>query len=317
MRIVRLLIALAALLLATDTSASVFADKCAGAKLKAVGKKEAGLLGCQSEVAAINNASGLAACETKVKGKFSAAFGKAGVCIGDEMACEDVADGCESSVAGAFIDTFPSSCEAAKRKAAGKLAKGELGCYSKAAAKGLPVDTASCIPKAQGKFSDALTRAGTCPDGGTPQTLVENKCVKPAVTTDAGGIVTDICPTTTPVLCGASPFPMCGGPCPSFYICMPQTTTCMCVPVPPPCGLEGEPCCGGLTCGTGCCSAGVCAAGTSNTACGMGGTGACVSCASSAAGMVCISSTSGGTCGCNTLADCPPGATSCTGNTCM
>jgi hypothetical protein len=56
------------------------------------------------------------------------------------MTCEDVADACESSVAGAFVDTFPSKCESAKRKAAGKLAQGELGCYAKAAAKGLPVE---------------------------------------------------------------------------------------------------------------------------------------------------------------------------------
>jgi hypothetical protein len=181
-------------LLATRTPAR--ADKCTGAKLKAIGKKQSGLLGCQAKVAATNNASGLGACETKVKGKFSAAFGKAGSCIGDEMTCENTADDCETSVASAMTDTFPSRCEAAKRKAAGKLASAELRCYQKAAAKGILLE-AGCIPEAESKFSTSLAKAGPCPDGGSPQTLVENDCVRPMVTTDGGGMVTDVCPTTT------------------------------------------------------------------------------------------------------------------------
>src|ERR1051326_1901126 len=172
------------------------ADKCTGAKLKATGKKESGLLGCQAKVAAKGDSSGLSACEAKVVTKFTAAFAKAGACAGDVGVCEAIADGCESSVAADFVDAFPSKCEASKRKAAGKLAKGELGCYSKAAKKGLPVDTVICVPKATAKFSAALTKAGTCPDGGTPQSLVESNCVQPAVTTDGGGMVIDVCPTT-------------------------------------------------------------------------------------------------------------------------
>jgi hypothetical protein len=42
-----------------------------------------------------------------------------------------------------------------------------------------------------------MTKAGACPDGGSPQALVEDNCVQPAVTTDGGGTVTDVCPTTT------------------------------------------------------------------------------------------------------------------------
>jgi hypothetical protein len=183
---------LAALLL-VFAIASAHADRCTSVKLKAIGKKEAGLLVCQAKVAATNDTSGLMACETKLMGKFTAAFGKAGACAGDQTLCENVGETCESSVAGAFIDTFPSKCEAAKRTAAAKLAKGELGCYSKAAAKAVPVDTVTCIPKAQGKFSAALTKAGTCPDGGSPQTLVESKCVQAVVATDTGGFVTTDC----------------------------------------------------------------------------------------------------------------------------
>jgi len=172
------------------------ADKCTGAKLKAVGKKEAGRLSCQSKVAAKNDSSGLAACETKASSKFSTAFGKAGACIGDETTCEGTADDCEANVATAMTEGFPSKCEAWKRKAAGKLARGELGCYAKAARTGSPVD-GTCIAKARNKFSAAVAKAGACPDGGSPQTLVESNCVDPVVTTDGGGVVTDVCPTTT------------------------------------------------------------------------------------------------------------------------
>jgi hypothetical protein len=172
------------------------ADKCTGAKLKATGKKELGLLACQSKVAAKNDTSGLAACEVKVKAKFTLAFLKAGSCDGDEATCEDVADTCEADVAAAMTDTLPSKCEAKKRKAAGKLANAELACYAKAAKKELAVDP-SCLSKASDRYSTALTKAGTCPDGGSPQALVEDSCVAPVVATDAGGTVTDVCPTTT------------------------------------------------------------------------------------------------------------------------
>ena len=215
--------AVALALLATPPPAR--ADKCAAAKLKAIGKKEARLLGCQSKVAAKNDTSGLAACESKVKGKFSNAFGKSGTCGGDQTQCENIADSCESSVAGAFIDTWPSKCEAAKRKAAGKLASSELGCYAKAAAKSAALD-GGCISKATGKFSTALTKAGACPDGGSPQMLVEGSCVQPAVPTNVGGIVTDVCPTLGVCTCGfvavtpgANCPPACRGSCATSDVC--------------------------------------------------------------------------------------------------
>jgi hypothetical protein len=152
------------------------ADQCIGAKLKAVAKKESGLLVCQAKVAATGDSSGLSACETKVMGKFSAAFGKAGSCAGDEAGCEALADTCESSLASVFVDSFPSACESAKRKAAGKLVKAELGCYSKAARKEVSVDP-SCISRARNGFGAALSRAGTCAAGGSPQDEVEFNCV--------------------------------------------------------------------------------------------------------------------------------------------
>ena len=61
------------------------ADKCTGAKLKAIGKKESGLLRCQSKVAATGDSSHLSACEIKAMTKFTAAFAKAGACAGDQQ----------------------------------------------------------------------------------------------------------------------------------------------------------------------------------------------------------------------------------------
>ena len=63
------------------------ADQCTRAKLKAIGKKESGLLACQARVAASGDSSGLSACESKVMAKFSHAFGNAGTCTGDQTAC--------------------------------------------------------------------------------------------------------------------------------------------------------------------------------------------------------------------------------------
>src|SRR5262245_45644047 len=154
------------IVIALATSGTARADKCTGAKLKAVGKKEAGLLACESKVAAKNDTSGLAACRSKVIAKFSTAFAKAGSCPGDQTRCEDIADGCDSAIAAFLTDTFPSKCEASKRKAAGKLAARELGCYAKAAAKAIALDGA-CIAKAQGKFGAVVGKAGACPDGGS------------------------------------------------------------------------------------------------------------------------------------------------------
>lgn len=169
------------------------ADKCTGAKLTAIGRQEARLLTCQAKVAATADTSGLVTCEKKVTRKFAAAFGKAGIsCAGDQTRCEAIADGCDSALAAFLTETFPSDCEGVKRKAAGKLAAGELGCYAKAAQKRSALDPA-CIRKAEGQFEAALATAGTCPDGGLPEHAVETTCVQPAVTTNGSGTVIDVC----------------------------------------------------------------------------------------------------------------------------
>src|SRR5262249_1052312 len=160
------LVAIATLLTASSPGD---ADRCMRTKLKLVGKKEAALLACQSKVAAKNDTSGLTDCESRAKTKFSTAF--AGPCVGDEMTCESLADDCESAVSSAMTDTFPSPCEAAKRKAARKLAMGELGCYAKAVVRSTPLDR-KCLTRVQERFGTAMTKAGTCGDGGSPLGVV-------------------------------------------------------------------------------------------------------------------------------------------------
>jgi len=186
---------LGALMLLAVAAPAARADRCTGVKLKDVGKTECSLLACEASVATTGNASALSGCEARVKGRFESIFGRAGFCPGNETNCANIADSCESSVAAALSDTFPSRCESAKRRAAGHLTSGELDCYARAAHLNIPVDP-SCIMKAQGKFGAAISKAGSCPDGGSPQDEVENNCVNPVVAT-TGGVVTDVCPSTT------------------------------------------------------------------------------------------------------------------------
>jgi hypothetical protein len=94
------------------------------------------------------------------------------------------------------MEPFPSRCESAKRKAAGKLARGELRCYAKAAFKKTAVD-ATCVSRVANRFSIAVSSAGACPDGGGLQALVEDRCVARVVTTDGDSLIDDMCATTT------------------------------------------------------------------------------------------------------------------------
>src|SRR5262249_51545113 len=79
----------------------------------------------------------------------------------------------------------------------------------------------ACISKATSKFTTALGKAGTCADGGSPLSLVENKCVTPAMTTDGGGMVNNVCPSCGTLLAafgwgvtdGANQFEMCTSNC--------------------------------------------------------------------------------------------------------
>lgn len=183
-------------------AAPVNADKCTGAKLGAMGKYESSLAACNAKVALRNDPSTGTRCRDKAKVKFELAFAKAGTCLGIQSSCETRADNCEAAIVGAVPDnaTGNDRCESAKRKAAGKLADGELRCYAKAASTERPMDT-SCIAKVAAKFAAAVGKAGTCPDDGSLQSTTENSCV--LVLTDGDGQVVNICGTgtTTTTLC--------------------------------------------------------------------------------------------------------------------
>src|SRR5262249_46271394 len=182
----RLLTIMAAVALVAVGAAPACADMCMGAKLKALGNKEAGLLMCQATNAAKPDTLKLAACESKAMGKFGPACSAAGACSGVCSTCESNADSCESSVSAAITD-------AATLKAASKLVKAELKCYTNAAKKSVPVDTVTCLQKAQGKFTGTPTQRNT----------VEMDCVDNEVTTNGGGspptgMVTAICSSGGP-----------------------------------------------------------------------------------------------------------------------
>lgn len=186
-------LAFAAIALIIAAAPFAHADDCVGAKLRAVGKAESRRLVCQARVAAQGDSSGLDACESNAMAKFSAAFAKAGTCMGDQMRCADMTDACVAAVTALLTEPFPSACEGAKRKAAAKLVKNELGCYVRAARKDDSVDL-TCITRARDRFAVAVVKAGTCPDGGSPLSEVETQCVQPVV---GIGSVNEVCPTTT------------------------------------------------------------------------------------------------------------------------
>lgn len=171
-------------------------EQCFQNALRAVGTEANAILGCRARVAATNDPSRLAPCEATATAHLENAFDKLH-CGRDRVTCNGKALACGAAVAGVMSDTLPSACEAAKQRAAGKLANRELGCYAKAARTGTPVD-ATCLTKARAKFASAIAHAGTCPDGGSPETLVESACVDQLVA-NQGGVVTDICPICTPV----------------------------------------------------------------------------------------------------------------------
>ena len=204
------LIPLSALVLLAIVAAPAHADKCTGKKLKAIGKKEGGLLGCHSKVASKGDPSSLAACVSKVEVKYAAAFAKAGSCSGDQAVCECLAENCEAAVRADLPDAGPSICEAARLKAAGKKARGKLTCNAKAATTGTAVDPI-CIQKAEAKYQAAFAKTTGCSgDQNAVETTIDQECVTAIGADGTGGAtVGTICGsctsmTTTTTLGGAT-----------------------------------------------------------------------------------------------------------------
>jgi hypothetical protein len=178
--------------------APAYADKCTGAKLKALAKKASGLLGCHAKVAAKGDPSLFDPCRQKVETKYGTAFAKAGSCGGDQALCECLAENCATLVRAALPDN--GKCEATRLKAAGKKASGKLACNSKAAAKGLTVDS-MCIQKLEAKYQAAFAKATGCTgDQNAVETTVNQSCVSDlGADPTGGGTVGAICASCTAV----------------------------------------------------------------------------------------------------------------------
>ena len=129
-------------------------------------------------------------CEDKVIAKFSTSFAKSGTCSGVQADSETIADDCRDKVRAALPDgtATASKCEATRLKAAGKKAEKKLLCYSKAAKKGVAVDSAvgGCLDKASALFVKSFDKVTGCTgDGQTAsvETIVDTECVTQPVAT--------------------------------------------------------------------------------------------------------------------------------------
>src|SRR5262249_5860446 len=171
-------------------------------KLRAIGKGEGSLLGCQFR-AALKGPSVERGCDKQATEKFRTIYARAGAC-GTPAAevCEALVDQCRDTLRAGLPDggkSSPSRCEAARLAASGKKASAKLGCYAKAALAGVPVD-AACLDRANRKFLAAFNRLTGCTGdnaAATIQALVDSACVEQLVPVDGTGRVTAICPIAT------------------------------------------------------------------------------------------------------------------------
>lgn len=209
-----------ALVFASPLPAS--ADKCTTLKLKAVAKRQAGLLACTAKSVQLGDNSGEADCVAKVTTKFTAAFAKAGTCNGDASQCEANVDShCVPAVRDLLDESGPSKCEASRLKAAGKRASGATQCATKK-----PELQAECQTKVNDKFLASFAKVSGCQGDGeeaTVATTIDDDCVDWAVTTDGGGNVTEVCP----VVCVSPPAGSYQASCRGCTACR-NVLTCSC-----------------------------------------------------------------------------------------
>ncbi len=207
-------------------------SKCTGGELKATSKKAGGKTKCWAKA----TGKGLAvdgACLTSAETKFSASYGKAtgkGDCTNGttastiETKVDNFITDLVTEVNGGTGTPTQSKCSSKEIGAAGKKAGGLLKCYSKAASKGLPLDTA-CTGKAQTKFGAAWTKAtsaGDClttVDQGTIETKVDNFAADVNSELTAGGSTTTTTPggSTTTTIAGCAPIVV-GNPIAGTYV---------------------------------------------------------------------------------------------------
>jgi cysteine-rich repeat protein len=170
--------------------------KCAATKQKAASAKEKAKALCYAKAAGAKVPTPVdPACLAKAEAKFQTAFTKAvakGPCADPgnglpdpSKPIEDSVDACVSHITDQLPGTVATAkCTAAKIKAAGADAAGELACYAKAAGAKVPtpVDPA-CLAKVAAKLGPAFTKAdsgkaGACPgDAATLQAEIDGSCV--------------------------------------------------------------------------------------------------------------------------------------------
>lgn len=174
-------------------------DKCAKAKLRAIAKKEEGRLKCLAKVAKTGDSSTLADCVAKLDAQYAAAFTKAGECGSPATACANRVDYCVNSVVANLPDL--NACEAAKLKAAGKLASDLLKCAAKSASSGKPLNPDCALGLPGNKLGDKLVAAfakadaasGPCSgDAFTTSVGVELGCHVQIPIADSAGTVTGL-----------------------------------------------------------------------------------------------------------------------------
>lgn len=169
-------------------------SECLGAKLDAMGRKEAGLLSCLAGEAAKGRATGFPRCLRRVSRRFSRAFALAGDCGEGRLVCDCLTEACAIAVHLALPDAGPSRCESARLRAAGRHAVRKVRCSAQAAKAGAPVDPA-CLERTEAKLRAAFARTRRCTgDATTVEAIVNEQCVS-ALGGDptGGGTISELC----------------------------------------------------------------------------------------------------------------------------
>jgi cell division septation protein DedD len=202
--------AIGALVVVILGAGTASADKCTAAKLRAIGKKERGLLACQAKVA-LRGSAIEPACDRKIISRFDARYERPGPCGAPASSvCEAIADDCRDQLRAALPDgdaAAPSRCAAARLKASARKVAAELGCYARAAAKDAAID-GRCLSKASRKFNLTFDKVSGCIGDGRAamiEAILDTECVVQLVTVDRTGKMTGICPVGTVTTTSAPP----------------------------------------------------------------------------------------------------------------
>ena len=149
-------IALYASTATAGVNATVSATKCAAAKRKAAGRKEADRLACVART--IASATPAPFCVQKAELKFERAFGRAnlkGPCPGDAATAESLIDVCINDLRA--VISGDSQCDAFKLKSAGKVAAAELSCWGRELLR--PNTVMLCVAEAFSRLTAAYGKA--------------------------------------------------------------------------------------------------------------------------------------------------------------